>query len=93
MVAQITLNTESPHPTGCFQTEALRRLIRQRRTLEVRLAGLIILADYDCGSAYHLRELSRARTQRLVREASASGLVTTTPERPVTFTSSPKSVQ
>jgi hypothetical protein len=24
--------------------------------------GLIILTDYDCGHAYHLREVSRART-------------------------------
>ena len=30
--------------------------------------GLVILTDYDCGSAYHLpvREVNRARTQRLV---------------------------
>jgi hypothetical protein len=27
--------------------------------------GLIILADYDCGHAYHLREVSRARTHDL----------------------------
>ncbi len=30
--------------------------------------GLIILTDCDCGSASHSRELSRARTQRLVSE-------------------------
>jgi hypothetical protein len=30
--------------------------------------GLIILTDYDCGHAYHLREVSRARTHDSMRE-------------------------
>ena len=59
MVTQITLKTEGPHglPSG-RQTEA-----------DPLYRGLIILTDYDSGHASHLRELSRARTQRLVREA------------------------
>ena len=34
-----------------------------------RARSCFILADYDAVSASHSRELSRARTQRLVREA------------------------
>ena len=38
-------------------------------------SSCFILADYDCGRASHSSELSRARTQRLVREASPFGFV------------------
>ncbi len=60
MVTQITLKTEGPHglPSG------------RRTEVDPLYPGLIILAVYDSGHATHSRELSRARTQRLVREAS-----------------------
>jgi hypothetical protein len=54
MVTQITLKTESPHG-----------LLSDRLPAEVDPPCgevFIILTDYDCGHAYHLREVSRART-------------------------------
>jgi hypothetical protein len=64
-------------PTGCLLTDrGLRRLMARAAdppsaTLRVRLAwSCFILADYDYGHASYSRELSRARAQRLVREAS-----------------------
>jgi hypothetical protein len=51
-------------PTSCLQTVCRRRLIRPMAR------SCFILADYDAVSACHSREVSRARTQRLVREAS-----------------------
>jgi hypothetical protein len=46
---------------GCFQTVCLWRLIRPMAR------SCYILTDYDAVNAYHLRDVSRARTQRLVR--------------------------
>ena len=59
MVTQITLKTEGPHglPSG------------RRAEVDPQYPGLIILTDYDCGHASHLRDVSRARTQRLDRAA------------------------
>ena len=59
MVTQITLKTEGPHglPSG------------RRAEVDPLYPGLIILTDYDCGHASHLRDVSRARTQRLDRAA------------------------
>jgi hypothetical protein len=65
MVTQITLKTEGPHglPSG-RQTEA-----------DPLYRGLIILTDYDADTlSEHLRELSRARTQRLDRGADGAPL-------------------
>ncbi len=58
MVTQVTLQTESP-PTGCFQTQGLRRLIRhmwRRSRYRGAWPGLVIRADAHrlrCG--YYVR--------------------------------------
>ena len=69
-------------PTGCFQAACLHagRLIRVA-TLEARRCtadGEVLIECYilagrlRCGIAHHLREVSRARTQRLVRRQWAA---------------------
>ena len=62
MVTRITLKTEGPHG---LPSDRLPAEVDPPGPLPLA-RSCFILADYEAVNAYHLRELSRARTQRLV---------------------------